>query len=102
MASVRVAVVHTAQRLAHAAVETAPAVADGCAISAETIDRLQRAASVSERPISTLRWAWRSQTARYVDSGGHADGLAAIYLLAALLHAGTNAERDDAPVRPAR
>ena len=102
MASVRVAVVHTAQRLAQAAVEMAPAVADGCAIPAETIDRLQRAASVGDRPTATLRWAWRSQTARFVDSGGDVDGLAAIYLLAALLRSDADTERNDAPVPVAR
>jgi hypothetical protein len=99
MASVRLAVVRTAQRLAEAAVEMAPAVADGCAIPAETIDRLQHAARVGERPTSTLRWAWRSQTARYVDSGGDVDGLAVMYLLAALIKSDTADGRNDAPVR---
>lgn len=102
MASVRVAVVDLAQRLAHAAEGGAPAIVVGYTISAETIIRLRSAASMSQRPQLTLRWAWRSQTARWVDTDEHTDGVAAMYLLAALLQPDLDAGHGEQPVRLVR
>lgn len=102
MASVRVAVVDIAQRLAYAAEGGPPAIVVGYSIPVETVGRLRSAASVSQRPQSTLRWAWRSQTARWVDTDDHTDGVAAMYLLAALLQPALDAGRGDAPPRLSR
>ncbi|HSK91119.1 MAG TPA: hypothetical protein VK875_07390 [Euzebyales bacterium] len=102
MASVRVAVLHAAQHLAREAAHAGGDPAGGCEVPAEAIDRLQRAASLADRPVWTLRWAWRSQIQRYVDSRGHVDGLAAMYLLATLLRADTEAARAGGTRSPER
>lgn len=102
MASVRVAVVDIAQRLARAAEGGAPAIVVGYTIPAETIIRLRSAARASQRPQLTLRWAWRSQTARWVDTDEYTDGVAAMYLLAALLQPDFDVEQGEQPVRLAR
>ena len=83
MASIRVAVKQEACRLA-AAHGVGVFNGDYCVRSADIV-RLQRMLNSSGRPVETLRWAWRSQLATYVDSGSHVDGLATIYLHAALL-----------------
>lgn len=99
MASVRVAVVDTALRLARAAEGERRAGIGGYAISVDTILNLHRAAAMAQRPQSTIRWAWRSQTARFVDTGGHIDGVASMYLLAALLQSDADPGRSDVSVR---
>ena len=98
MASVRLAVVETAQQLALDAYDGMPAAVDGYVIPAETIVRIRRAASLGQRPESVLRWAWRSQTARYVDSRSFIDGVATMYLLAALLEPDVAPGNEQAPV----
>jgi hypothetical protein len=84
VASIRVTLKHEARRLAAAAEETAD---DDCGYHVPTyaILRLHRILANSDRPVEVLRWAWRSQLASYVDSGSHLDGLASMYLHAALL-----------------
>lgn len=85
MASIRVTLTHEARRLAASdgggespgAVEVPPAA----------VARLQGMARTSGRPVRVLRWAWRSQVASYIDSRQFLDGLATIYLHAALLDA---------------
>lgn len=83
MASVRAAVRHRALQLAHGA--DSGVAGDVLHVPASVIDQLRRAAHQAEEPTSTLRWAWRSQHADYLGSRTHADGLATVYLLAALL-----------------
>jgi hypothetical protein len=83
MASIRVALRNEARRLA--AADDAGAFSGEYHVPAAAILRLHRMVQVSDRPVEALRWAWRSQLATYVDSQGHLDGLAAMYLHAALL-----------------
>lgn len=86
MASVRISLKHEAWRLAdrHRDVTDADA---GLEIPETVIDRLHGIASSAHNPTDTLRWAWLSQHASYMDTASTADGLAAMYLLGALLHA---------------
>lgn len=90
MASIRVTLRNEARRLAAAADDTE---ASDCGYHVPTyaILRLHRMLQNSDRPVEVLRWAWRSQLASYVDSGAHLDGLASMYLQAALL----DLRRDD-------
>jgi hypothetical protein len=83
MASVRTAVRQRALQLAHSAeYGTADEMMH---VPARVIEQLRSAAHLAEEPASTLRWAWRSQHANYLGSRRRADGLATVYLLAALL-----------------
>jgi len=91
VASIRVTLRNEARRLAAAGTEEA---ADGgYHVPGFAILRLHRMLQNSHRPVDVLRWAWRSQLASYVDSGSHLDGLASLYLHAALLEL---RRRDDA------
>lgn len=83
MASVRASVRHRALQLAHSTDDGA--AHDVVHVPAWVIEQLRRTAHQAEEPTSTLRWAWRSQHANYLDSHRRADGLATVYLLAALL-----------------
>jgi hypothetical protein len=73
-----------ARRLA-AAVDDAEPSESGYHVPSYAILRLHRMLQNSDRPADVLRWAWRSQLASYVESRSHLDGLATIYLHAALL-----------------
>jgi hypothetical protein len=73
-----------ARRLA-AAVDDAQTSDAGYHVPTYAILRLHRMLQNSERPADVLEWAWRSQLATYVDSGSRLDGLATIFLHAALL-----------------
>jgi hypothetical protein len=84
MASVRISLKHEAWRLADRHRDVADA---GLEIPETVIDRLHGIASSAHNPTDTLRWAWLSQHASYMDTASTADGLAAMYLLGALLHA---------------
>lgn len=84
MASIRVTLKNEARRLA-AAVDDAETSESGYHIPTYAILRLHRMLQNSDRPADVLRWAWRSQLATYIDSGSRLDGLATIYLHAALL-----------------
>jgi hypothetical protein len=82
--SIRVTLKNEARRLA-AAVDDAETSDSGYIIPSYAILRIHRMLQNSDRPVEVLRWAWRSQLATYVDSGSRLDGLASIYLHAALL-----------------
>lgn len=84
MASIRVTLRNEARRLAATASDTG---ASDCGYHVPTfaILRMHRMLQNSDRPVEVLRWAWRSQLASYMDSGSHLDGLASMYLHAALL-----------------
>ncbi|HSK98221.1 MAG TPA: hypothetical protein VK891_16460 [Euzebyales bacterium] len=93
MASIRLTLRNEARRLA-AAADDAEAADCGYHVPSFAILRLHRMLQNSDRPVEVLRWAWRSQLATYIDSGSHLDGLASMYLHAALLDL---RRRDDAP-----
>jgi hypothetical protein len=82
--SIRVTLKNEARRLA-AAADDVDMSERGYHIPSYAILRLHRMLQNSDRPIEALRWAWRSQLASYVDSRSRIDGLATIYLHAALL-----------------
>jgi hypothetical protein len=84
VASIRITLRNEARRLA-AAADEAEASDCGYHVPSFAILRLHRMLQNSDRPVDALRWAWRSQLAAYVDSGSHLDGLASMYLHAALL-----------------
>jgi hypothetical protein len=84
VASIRLTLKNEARRLAAAADEAETADC-GYHVPNFAILRLHRMLQNSDRPVEVLRWAWRSQLATYVDSGSHLDGLASMYLHAALL-----------------
>jgi hypothetical protein len=90
VASIRVTLKNEALRLAAAADDTADGDC-GYHVPTYVILRLHRMLANSDRPVEVLRWAWRSQLASYVDSGSHLDGIAGMYLHAALL----DLRRDD-------
>jgi hypothetical protein len=73
-----------ARRLA-AAVDDEETSESGFHVPTYAILRLHRMLQNSDRPADVLRWAWRSQLASYVESRSRLDGLATIYLHAALL-----------------
>lgn len=81
MASVRASLRQHARRLAH----MTDGHGDVGQVPGWIVEQLRAAAQRAERPTSTLRWAWRSQHATYRGTGKRADGLAAVYLHAALL-----------------
>jgi hypothetical protein len=82
--SIRVTLKNEARRLA-AAVDDADTTERGYHVPNYAILRLHRMLQNSDQPADVLRWAWRSQLASYVDTGSRLDGLATIYLHAALL-----------------
>ena len=83
VASIRVALKNEARRLA--AADDAGAFSGEYHVPTAAIMRLHRMLRISDKPVEVLRWAWRSQLASYVESRTHLDGLAAMYLHAALL-----------------
>ena len=85
MASVRVALKREAQRLAEPATASAGAADEVC-VPGEAVQRLYALVQTCEQPERTLRWAWQSLRRTHSVSGRYVDGLAAIYLLATLLH----------------
>jgi hypothetical protein len=96
VASIRVTLKNEALRLAAAANDTAE---DDCGyhVPRYAILRLHRMLANSDRPAEVLRWAWRSQLASYVDSGSHLDGVAGMYLHAALLDLRRDDDARDVP-----
>jgi hypothetical protein len=84
VASIRVTLRNEARRLA-AAADDIEVSDSGYHVPTFAILRLHRMLQNSDRPADVMRWAWRSQLATYVDSGSHLDGLASMYLQAALL-----------------
>ena|ERR687898_617236 len=84
MASLRISLINEARQLAVAAGD--PTTGDhGYHVPAEAVARLHSRLRDADEPVKTLQWAWRSQRARHDETGWHRDGLAALYLLAALI-----------------
>ena len=96
MASLRVSLINEARLLAAAADD--PTGARGYHVPPETVARLHGRLRGADEPTRVLQWAWRSQRARFDETGWQRDGLAALYLLAALM----DLEDDDVPAEPDR
>ena len=84
MASLRISVINEARGLAAAAGDQT-ADGSGYEVPAEIVERLHSRLRGADEPARILQWAWRSQRARFDETGSHGDGLAALYLLAALI-----------------
>jgi hypothetical protein len=82
MASLRISLINEAMQLAAAAGNTTD---HGYHVPADVVARLHGRLRGTDEPAKTLQWAWRSQRARHDKTGWHRDGLAALYLLAALI-----------------
>jgi hypothetical protein len=82
MASLRISLINEAMQLAAAAGSTTD---HGYHVPADVVARIHGRLRGVEEPAKTLQWAWRSQRARHDRTGWHRDGLAALYLLAALI-----------------
>ena len=84
MASLRISVINEARSLAAAADD--PTAEDrGYDVPTEVVRRLHTRLHSADDPAKILQWAWRSQRLRFDETGWHRDGLAALYLLAALI-----------------
>jgi hypothetical protein len=83
MASLRISLINEARQLAAAADD--PTGEAGYHVPPETVARLHSRLRGVEEPARVLQWAWRSQRARFDETGWHREGLAALYLLAALI-----------------
>lgn len=84
MSSLRTSLINEAKQLAAAAGDPTSS-GNGYHVPAEAVERLHGRLRGTDEPAKTLQWAWRSQRARHDETGWHGDGLAALYLLAALL-----------------
>lgn len=95
MASLRISLINEAKQLAAAAdlVDSD----HGYQVPAATIGRIHRRLRCVDEPAKVLEWAWRWQRARHDASGWRVDGLAALYLLAALIDLQSSAPHDPAP-----
>ena len=96
MASLRISLINEARQLA-AAADDPTTDGHGYHVPPETVARLHSRLHGVDDPARVLQWAWRSQRARFDETGWHRDGLAALYLLAALIdlrHEPTAPERD--------
>jgi len=84
MASLRISLINEARQLA-AAADDPTASEDGYRVPPETVARLRSRLRGTDEPARVLQWAWRSQRARFDETGWQREGLAALYLLAALI-----------------
>jgi hypothetical protein len=84
MASLRISLINEARRLAAAAADPTTD-ATGYDVPAEVVERLHNRLRGADNPARTLQWALRSQRARFDETGWQREGLAALYLLAALI-----------------
>lgn len=92
MASLRISLINEAKQLAAAA--DLVGSGHGYHVPAATIERIHRRLRCIDEPAKILEWAWRWQRARHDESGWRVDGLAALYLLAALIDLQSTATRD--------
>jgi hypothetical protein len=92
MASLRISLINEAKQLAAAA--DLVGSGHGYHVPAATIDRIHRRLRCVDEPGKVLEWAWRWQRARHDESGWRVDGLAALYLLAALIDLQRSTARD--------
>jgi hypothetical protein len=95
MASLRISLINEAKQLAAAA--DLVGSDHGYHVPAATIERIHRRLRCVDEPVKVLEWAWRWQRARHDESGWRVDGLAALYLLAALIDLQSPATRRPAP-----
>jgi hypothetical protein len=98
MASLRISLINEAKQLAAAA--DLVGSGHGYHVPAATIERIHRRLRCVDEPVKVLEWAWRWQRARHDESGWRVDGLAALYLLAALIDLQSTATRRPAPAAP--
>jgi hypothetical protein len=98
MASLRISLINEAKQLAAAA--DLVGSGHGYHVPAATIERIHRRLRCVDEPVKVLEWAWRWQRARHDESGWRVDGLAALYLLAALIDLQSPATRRPAQVAP--
>lgn len=91
MASLRISLINEAKQLAAAA--DLVGNGHGYHVPAATIERIHRRLRCVDEPVKVLEWAWRWQRARHDESGWRVDGLAALYLLAALVDLQTTTKR---------